>query len=163
MRILFHEFSVLAFLARKFHTHSGANACCCVESNQQSYHPGVKADDDWRNQRFKIFTKVAKGPLAVRLATPQRPALSGRSVPHRYYTSDKYVEVDMDVSKDPTAARALKIVKPASKLLVVDLGFILEGRQEDELPEMVFGAARLNNFDISDANVPLAGHIDWGT
>ena len=37
----------------------------------------------------------------------------------------------------------------------VDLGFILEGQEEAELPEMVFGAARLNNLDISDAQVPL--------
>lgn len=60
----------------------------------------------------------------------------------------------MDVSRDPTAARALHIMKPVTRLLVVDVGFIIEGQQEDELPEMVFGAARLLNMNISDSKVP---------
>mmetsp|Transcript_24985 Transcript_24985/g.60358 ORF Transcript_24985/g.60358 Transcript_24985/m.60358 type:complete len:326 (-) Transcript_24985:333-1310(-) len=115
----------------------------------------LSADDAFRNQRFKVFTKLAKGPLPARLTTPQRPALSGRSVPHHYHVAPGYVEVDMDVSRDPTAARALKILKPVSKILVVDVGFILEGREDDELPEMVFGAARLLHLNISDAKVPL--------
>ena len=61
----------------------------------------------------------------------------------------------MDVSKDAIANRALAIAKPASKLLVVDMAFVLEGQEPDELPEIALGAARFYNLDVSDSAVPL--------
>ena len=60
--------------------------------------------------------QVSGGPLPVRLACPSRPAISGRTVPQRYFCTPTYVEVDMDVSKDAIASRALSIAKPASKV-----------------------------------------------
>ncbi|KAL1529771.1 hypothetical protein AB1Y20_000706 [Prymnesium parvum] len=115
----------------------------------------VHANDAWRNQRFKIIPKVSGGPLPVRLACPSRPAISGRTVPQRYFCTSKYIEVDMDVSKDAIANRALAIAKPVSKVLTVDMAFVLEGREADELPEMALGAGRFYHLDISDAAVPL--------
>lgn len=67
----------------------------------------IGGDDAYRNLRFKVMAKVSKGPLPVRLAVPSRPAISGRNVPHHYFTTPRYVEVDMDISQDPVAAPAL--------------------------------------------------------
>ena len=114
--------------------------------------------------------QVAKGPLPVRLATPQRPAISGRSVPHRFYTSPEYVEVDMDVSKDPTAARALKLVKPASKLLVVTRGGVPNSRRRRParhalhatpcLPQPARHGQELERFGRTN---PAGGRSTWAS
>lgn len=99
--------------------------------------------------------QVSGGPLPVRLACPSRPAISGRTVPQRYFCNSKYLEIDMDVSKDAIASRAISIAKPVSKSLTVDMAFVLEGQHEDELPEVALGAARFYHLDISDTAVPM--------
>ena len=109
----------------------------------------LQASDSFRNDRFKIIPKLAKGPIALRLACPSRPAIpakGGRGVPQRYFSTPQYLEIDMDVSKEAIANRILGMAKPVSKVLVVDMAFVLEGQHLDELPEVVLGAARLYNL-----------------
>ncbi|EOD37613.1 hypothetical protein EMIHUDRAFT_225159 [Emiliania huxleyi CCMP1516] len=116
------------------------------------------AADDFRNDRFKLIPRLVRAPLTLRLACPSRPAITakgGRGVPQRYFSTPEYVEVDMDISKEAIANRVLGLVRPVSKLIVADLAFVLEGQRQEELPEVVLGAARLYNLDLSEAAVPL--------
>lgn len=43
------------------------------------------------------------------------------------------------------------MVRGATKSLVIDLGFVLEGQQAEELPEALLGAFRLNHLDCTTA------------
>jgi hypothetical protein len=43
------------------------------------------------------------------------------------------------------------MVRGATKSLVIDLGFVLEGQQSEELPEALLGAFRLNHLDCTTA------------
>jgi hypothetical protein len=43
------------------------------------------------------------------------------------------------------------MVRGATKSLVIDLGFVLEGQRPEELPEALLGAFRLNHLDCSQA------------
>ena len=79
---------------------------------------------------------------------------AGKGVPQHYTRGDDYLEVALDVTKDRTAARVLSVVAPASKGLVLDLCVLIEGRQQDELPEMALGSGRLSRVDLSDKGVP---------
>lgn len=43
------------------------------------------------------------------------------------------------------------MVRGATKSLVIDLGFVLEGQRPEELPEALLGAFRLNHMDCTQA------------
>lgn len=43
------------------------------------------------------------------------------------------------------------MVRGATKSLVIDLGFVLEGQRPEELPEALLGAFRLNHLDCTQA------------
>lgn len=43
------------------------------------------------------------------------------------------------------------MVRGATKSLVIDLGFLLEGQAAHELPESLIGAFRLNHLDVNTA------------
>lgn len=43
------------------------------------------------------------------------------------------------------------MVRGATKSLVIDLGFVLEGQHSEELPEALLGAFRLNHLDCTTA------------
>jgi hypothetical protein len=43
------------------------------------------------------------------------------------------------------------MVRGATKSLVIDLGFVLEGQRPEELPEALLGAFRLNHLDCGQA------------
>lgn len=46
---------------------------------------------------------------------------------------------------------AAGMVRGATKSLVIDLGFVLEGQRPEELPEALLGAFRLNHLDCTQA------------
>lgn len=48
----------------------------------------------------------------------------------------------------------MQSIRGATTSLVVDLCYLLEGRQPDELPEQLIGAVRFSNLDMA-ATVPL--------
>lgn len=51
-------------------------------------------------------------------------------------------------------------IRGMTTALVVDLAFLLEGQQAQELPEVLIGAARFSNIDLSDtASVDLTREV----
>eukprot|EP00415_Alexandrium_ostenfeldii_P003364 UN3364 len=47
------------------------------------------------------------------------------------------------------AQRIVRVLKPASSALALELAFVVQGNVQDELPEQVLGTARLNSIDVS--------------
>ena len=69
---------------------------------------------------------------------------------HRMYSHEKYFEVDIDAHIFGYLAR--KMFPPMLRKMgqmVLDVGFCIEGQQDDELPEQVLGAARLHRVDLA--------------
>jgi hypothetical protein len=71
--------------------------------------------------------------------------------------------VDLDTSSSSAANYITGMVRGATKSLVVDLSFLLEGTTAAELPESLIGAARFKNLDLatfttlpSDKEIPMA-------
>uniref|UniRef100_A0A7S2N3F6 Protein ENHANCED DISEASE RESISTANCE 2 C-terminal domain-containing protein n=1 Tax=Haptolina brevifila TaxID=156173 RepID=A0A7S2N3F6_9EUKA len=99
----------------------------------------------------------------LRLACPSKPAVAGRSLKQRYFSGTcsttagpiSYFEVDMDTSDSAAANRAISIAKPISKSIVFDLAFVIEGREEAELPEVLVGCARCVQMNLSDSATKL--------
>ena len=114
--------------------------------------------DDFRNDRFKMVPQIQDGPWIVRNAVPNKPALIGRKLIHRYFRSTAgagYLELNMDISSSSIANRLTQLAIGYSTALVVDLGFTLEGRTPEELPEEILGTAEANRTDLVNSAHPL--------
>jgi hypothetical protein len=81
------------------------------------------------------------------------------------------LQVDLDTSSSSAANYITGMVRGATKSLVVDLSFVLEGTTVAELPETLIGAVRFKNLDLatfttlqSDKEIPMVASIPsrWG-
>ena len=59
------------------------------------------------------------------------------------------MEVDIDVASSSVASTVVGMVQGATKSLVVDMGIVLEGHTNDELPERLLGSVRFSRVDMS--------------
>jgi len=109
----------------------------------------VNGSDDFRNSRFKILPTVVVGGWIVRKMVGAKPALLGRKISCTYHRGEDYLEVDVDIASSYVAQKILGVVQGYCKTLQVDLGFLIEGREEKELPEVMLGAVRFHHVDLS--------------
>ena len=58
-----------------------------------------------------------------------------------------YLEHSIDVGSQRAARSVLGVVRAQLSKVVIDLAFVVEGRADDELPECVLGAARIDRAD----------------
>mmetsp|Transcript_2493 Transcript_2493/g.3895 ORF Transcript_2493/g.3895 Transcript_2493/m.3895 type:complete len:470 (+) Transcript_2493:230-1639(+) len=69
---------------------------------------------------------------------------------------DNYVELDINVKKfGMLACKTLPLVLARQKLMVLSIGFIVESREEEEMPEAVFGALRAHKATADPITVPV--------
>jgi len=71
------------------------------------------------------------------------PALLGHKMKMVYYHGPDYLEADCDLGTSAVAGSILSIVKGYATTLTLDLGILLEGHSEDELPEVMLVSLRL--------------------
>jgi hypothetical protein len=93
--------------------------------------------DHFRNQRFKLLPRIIDGPWVIKTTVPAKPALLGQKLTQRYFRGECYVETDIHVGSSAVANRITGLCRGASESIAVDVGFCLEGRCEEELPEKV--------------------------
>jgi Protein ENHANCED DISEASE RESISTANCE 2, C-terminal len=62
--------------------------------------------------------------------------------------SDRYFEVILDCGSSPVATGVIRLSLGYAKTLVVDMGFLLEGDEDEYLPERIFGCVRMKNIDF---------------
>jgi hypothetical protein len=117
---------------------------------------------DYRNDALKIVPVVVDGPWVVKSVVGGKPALIGKKVPIAYtYQSpqvDKdgtfkelYLEADLDVAASSAARGILSVVRSYTQILTINIGFVVEGRNHDELPEQMLTGTRLHGIDPLNA------------
>jgi hypothetical protein len=115
--------------------------------------------DDFRNRTFKLIPRIVEGNYIVRRAVGTKPSILGRKVKQYYIKTDRYMEVIIDIASDQIAQRVTKLCMGYLQFITVDMMFLLEGTEEGELPERIFGGARLNGVDFKEQDgkrtVPL--------
>jgi hypothetical protein len=102
--------------------------------------------DEFRDQHFKLIPRVEEGPWVVRVGVPSKPALIGTKLKNRYFRGENYLEMDVDAS-----VVALKLAQMAigfCRLVTVDMAFLLEGKEPDQLPEQVLAIVRARSPDF---------------
>lgn len=102
----------------------------------------------FRNQRFKLIPMIDDGPWMVKQAVGSKPTLLGQKLTQRYFRGKHYVETDVHVGSSVVANRIVGLCRGYSKSLSVVLGFTLEGRAEDELPEKLVGVSKFHRMDV---------------
>ncbi|KAF0727797.1 hypothetical protein LEN26_000322 [Aphanomyces euteiches] len=110
----------------------------------------LDGDDAFRNSRFKLIPTVVEGTFIVKQAVGSVPTLLGNKLSCPYYRGSNYFEVDIDISSNSVANTVVGMVKGMTKLLVVDLAFLLESQSEEELPEQILGTVRLQNVSLDN-------------
>lgn len=75
-----------------------------------------------------------------------------------FYRGKNYFEVDVDVHRFGYLSRfGLSNVKDRLKTCVADIGFVIQGNEDEELPEQMLGCCRLFKIDIQNvAHFPAA-------
>jgi len=106
-------------------------------------------DDEFRNNRFKLIPKVVDGNLMIKMAVKDTPTLLGNKLKQYYYKGDNYFELDVDVGSSSVARNVVGLAIGYSKAIVVDLGFCLQGNEENELPEVLMGCCSCYHVDMS--------------
>lgn len=112
------------------------------------------ADQDQKNSSLKLIPYVAEGPWIVRNMVTGKPAIIGNKLPvtYKYEPSQngmaEYLEADLDIgSSSQTAKRIVSVCRRYMNSLTFDIGFVIQGNLEDELPEQMLGSIRVHRVD----------------
>ena len=62
-----------------------------------------------------------------------------------------HFEVDVDVGSSRAAASVVGLVSPVTTSLIIDMAIVLEGREDQELPEQLLGTVRFAQVDMKSA------------
>nr|CCA24865.1 conserved hypothetical protein [Albugo laibachii Nc14]CCA24949.1 conserved hypothetical protein [Albugo laibachii Nc14] len=132
----------------------------------------IEGSEEFRNERFKLIPSIAEGSFIVRQAVGTTPAIIGKKLRQPVYVGQRplksqstgsnstiqsnhathslplYLELDVDIASSAVANRVVGLVTGYTKKLIIDMGFVLEAREEEELPERLFGTCRLNYIDL---------------
>eukprot|EP00425_Heterocapsa_triquetra_P012509 CAMPEP_0195135930 /NCGR_PEP_ID=MMETSP0448-20130528/153324_1 /TAXON_ID=66468 /ORGANISM="Heterocapsa triquestra, Strain CCMP 448" /LENGTH=318 /DNA_ID=CAMNT_0040174093 /DNA_START=11 /DNA_END=963 /DNA_ORIENTATION=- len=111
--------------------------------------------DDERRSVFKVIPWVSEGPWLVQKALGRTPAIIGSKIKVDFFHEPgDHLEVSVDIFSSPAARRVLGLLQGAAKILSMEVYMLLEGRSDEELPERILGAFRVNHPDVSRQRGP---------
>jgi len=130
--------------------------------SEKAWSSFMKGDTEYRNKRLKLIPRVCAGPWMIKKMVGATPALIGTKLPVTYNGSIKenYLEIKLDVTKGPAFGNSVaNTVVGKSDVVTVDLGFVIEGSEEEgTLPEQILGLFRLHHLNMK----ACPEHEAWG-
>jgi len=111
------------------------------------------ADTEEKNHVLKMVPVVVAGPWVVKRVVGGKPAIVGNKLPITYTYQPpenglcEYLEADLDIVSSAAARNILAVVRSYTQVLTIDLGFVVQGNKEDELPEQMMMGLRLHGLD----------------
>eukprot|EP00249_Psilotum_nudum_P018129 c26651_g1_i1 orf=256-2565(+) len=122
----------------------------------------ANGDDMFRDAHFKLIPSIVEGYWVVKRAVGTKACLLGRAVNCSYHRQGNFLEIDVDISSSSVAKSVTSFVFGYVASIVVDLAFLIEGKDEHELPEYLLGTARINRIRLESA-VPFWTEPDTDT
>jgi hypothetical protein len=99
--------------------------------------------DEFRDRTFKLIPQIVAGNFMVRKAVGSTPAIMGTKLKQKYVRNKRFLEVLLDCGSSSVATGVIRLTLGYAKTLAVDMGFLLEGDDEEHLPEKIFGCVRM--------------------
>jgi len=133
---------------------TGSGPFCAERENHPSeklWKAFMNGDTEFRNNALKFIPRVIVGPWALKKLVGTQPALIGQKIPTSYYGSveEGYIEVCMDVTKGGKMANSIcSAVASKANSVTIDLAFLLQGSEGDELPEQLLSVIRLHHVSL---------------
>jgi hypothetical protein len=124
---------------------SGTSSSKWVESLPESslLSRFIKGSDNFRNKRLKLIPKIVSGNWFVRKVVGSKPAILGtKGLGMEYFVTEKYLEIDIDLTTSRVANGIWSVVQRYAESLVVDLAFVIESQHMTELPESLLCSVR---------------------
>mmetsp|Transcript_51580 Transcript_51580/g.95450 ORF Transcript_51580/g.95450 Transcript_51580/m.95450 type:complete len:344 (-) Transcript_51580:15-1046(-) len=109
--------------------------------------------DEERTQRLKVIPQIADGPWVVQKVVGNTPAILGKNVNLTYFSQPGLLEVSIEVSSSRLGRRIVGVLQHAATAVVVDVGFVVEGQADEELPEQLLGGFRINRPDVDTLRI----------
>jgi len=103
----------------------------------------VELGDQYRNKRFKVLPSVVEGYFVASQAIGKSPVIVGKQLSVDYFSGKNYFEICVDLSKSRIACDLFEAIRSYASSLVVDIGFVIEAQENEELPEILLGGVRL--------------------
>lgn len=138
-----------------------------LNASEQVLAKWLQGDDDYKNERLKLVPFVDEGPFIVRNMVTGRPALIGKKLPVTYQIlhsdgnkrrrsqTEPALICTLDIGNSSAAAkRIVSVCRRYMGSLTVDIGFVIQAEDEQELPEQMLGATRIHGPDPLAA-IPL--------
>jgi hypothetical protein len=113
----------------------------------------LHGDQATKNKTMKIVPVVVEGPWIVKSVVGGKPAIIGNKLPVNWVYEPAsngkalYLEADMDIVSSSAARGILSVARSHTNVLTLDLGFVVQGNAEDELPEQMMVGVRLHGID----------------
>jgi len=104
--------------------------------------------DKFRDSTFKLIPRIVSGNLLVKKAVGSKPTIIGKKLKQSYIRGERFFEVIVDIGSSVIASKVVRLAKGYAKNIVVDMGFLLEGKDASCLPERMLGTVRLTNVDF---------------
>ncbi|XP_078427909.1 protein ENHANCED DISEASE RESISTANCE 2-like isoform X2 [Wolffia australiana] len=114
----------------------------------------VNGDDAFRNSRFKLIPYISKGSWIVKQSVGKKACLVGQALEINYFRGTNYLELGVDIGSSTVARGVVSLVLGYLNNLVIEMAFLVQGNNSDELPEFLLGTCRLNHLDIAKS-VPV--------
>lgn len=109
----------------------------------------LEADDAFRRERFKLIPSIADGPWIVKKSVGNKPVILGHALQMNYYQTPHYLEACVDICSDRVAKHITSLCRSQSSNLRVDMGFVVEGQSEAELPERLLCCVEYDHIDLN--------------
>lgn len=115
----------------------------------RQYHGRFKAIPTVMNVDKISFGMVARKALSV---GNSKPFMTGPTCHSFFIPKDRsYFEIDLDFHRYAFAGvKALSAMMPQHPQIVMKLGFVVQGNDDDELPEQMLGCVQLNHLDFNN-------------
>lgn len=139
-----------------FYRPDGQHGRACNESrkdikSEKLWNEFLKGDEKFRNSTLKFIPQVIVGPWALKKLVGTQPAMIGKKIPTSYFGSieDGYLEICMNVTKGGKMANSIcSAVASKAASVSIDLAFLLQGADDQELPEQLLSVVRLHHVRL---------------
>jgi hypothetical protein len=113
----------------------------------------LQADQATKNKVLKIVPVVVEGPWVVKSVVGGKPAIIVNKLPVNWIYEKAspgkalYLEADLDIVSSSAARGILSVTRSHTQVLTLDLGFVVQGNKQDELPEQMLVGVRNHGID----------------